>query len=340
MKKKIYMAAIALLCALFLDPAPAQVQNAQSFRLAIIIVESEEEAKEIIALVKAGELFSDLARQRSIGPNAARGGDIGAFELDALDPEAQKIVAGIETGGLSPIFKTSIGYAILKKTTDQYFRSGYEKYKKGDFDGALKDFEEDARINPSNHLSFAYMGYIKERKGVYGEALKSYEIWAALNPGDHLSEAALGRAYAKLGLYVQGKAHLLKAVEKGPSFHQAYNDLAWLHALWGENLEEGIRFARKAIDLNPKSANYLETLAILYFKKKEFGRAIEELEKALAIEPENARLAEELLKFKAAAQRGAAKIKDSGEGKKTSPQNSPRASAPFQRNLMRLTKFL
>lgn len=49
-----------------------------------ILVETEQEAKALIQRIAAGEVFADLAKETSIGPSAARGGDLGYFTKDRM----------------------------------------------------------------------------------------------------------------------------------------------------------------------------------------------------------------------------------------------------------------
>jgi len=66
----------------------------------------------------------------------------------------------------------------------------------------------------------------------------------------------------------------------------ALNNLAYLYAERGENLNEAIEYAKTAVETDPDNPVYLDTLGWLYFKTGENGKAREYLEKALAKDPD------------------------------------------------------
>ncbi len=65
-----------------------------------------------------------------------------------------------------------------------------------------------------------------------------------------------------------------------------YNSLAWLYAQEGINLDEGIELAGRALELNPESGAYWDTMAELYIKKGESDRAGEIFRRMMKKEPE------------------------------------------------------
>ncbi|MBN2012726.1 peptidylprolyl isomerase [candidate division KSB1 bacterium] len=80
-----------------------------------ILVKTEPEAKEIKQLLASGKNFAELAKERSIGPNAERGGDLGQIEKGDLLPELDAALRKLQNGEVSGIIKTDLGYHILKR---------------------------------------------------------------------------------------------------------------------------------------------------------------------------------------------------------------------------------
>ena len=68
----------------------------------------------ILAKLKAGEAFDELARKFSEGPGADEGGDLGAFRWDQLDPEARKALEQIPEGGFTGLMVRPGGIQIIK----------------------------------------------------------------------------------------------------------------------------------------------------------------------------------------------------------------------------------
>ncbi|MEK9707316.1 MAG: peptidylprolyl isomerase [Alphaproteobacteria bacterium] len=84
-------------------------------RASHILVESEEEAKEILkALEKDGD-FAKLARERSTGPSGPRGGDLGYFARSQMVEPFSDAAFALEPGTVGPDpVKTEFGWHVIK----------------------------------------------------------------------------------------------------------------------------------------------------------------------------------------------------------------------------------
>ena len=81
-----------------------------------IMVKTETEANEIKKLLDGGEDFKKLAKERSIGPNAEKGGDLGVINKGDFLPELDKALSSLNIGQISNVVKSSIGFHIFKRT--------------------------------------------------------------------------------------------------------------------------------------------------------------------------------------------------------------------------------
>jgi len=97
-------------------------QNKDSFtkkeqvHLYNILLETEEEAQNVLAQLKAGEDFSEIAIEKSSGPSAAQGGDLDYIAKGTIIPEIEEVVFSLELEELSEVVKTDFGFHILKIT--------------------------------------------------------------------------------------------------------------------------------------------------------------------------------------------------------------------------------
>ncbi|NOY76989.1 MAG: SH3 domain-containing protein [Calditrichaeota bacterium] len=80
-----------------------------------ILVKDRATAEKILAELKAGAKFSDLAKKYSIDPSAANGGDLGYFHRGDLLPAFEKAVLKLKPGQVSGIVHTKLGYHIIKR---------------------------------------------------------------------------------------------------------------------------------------------------------------------------------------------------------------------------------
>ena len=83
-------------------------------RAAHILVETEEEAKELITLLNDGADFTELAKEKSTGPSGPRGGDLGWFGAGRMVPEFEKAIAIMDVGAISAPVETQFGWHVIK----------------------------------------------------------------------------------------------------------------------------------------------------------------------------------------------------------------------------------
>jgi peptidyl-prolyl cis-trans isomerase C len=81
-----------------------------------ILVKSEAEAKDILAKIKAGGSFEELAKKNSSDSSAAKGGDLGWFGKGSMVPAFEKAAAALKEGQVSEVVKTDFGFHIIKLT--------------------------------------------------------------------------------------------------------------------------------------------------------------------------------------------------------------------------------
>jgi len=82
-----------------------------------ILLEDETTAKDVLAKIKTGEDFADLAKTYSIDTTTKEdGGEIGYISRGQMDEQFEEVAFGLEKGSISDIVQTSEGYHIIKVT--------------------------------------------------------------------------------------------------------------------------------------------------------------------------------------------------------------------------------
>jgi len=80
-----------------------------------ILLETEEEAREVIAALDGGIEFADLASERSTGPSAAQGGDLGYFTSEQMVPSFAEAAFALEPGSYtSEPVQTEFGWHVIQ----------------------------------------------------------------------------------------------------------------------------------------------------------------------------------------------------------------------------------
>ena len=85
-------------------------------RASHILVDTEEEAKEIQEKIKNGENFEELAKEFSTCGSAENGGDLGYFLYSDMVEEFSKVAFNLKVNEISDIIRTVHGYHIIKVT--------------------------------------------------------------------------------------------------------------------------------------------------------------------------------------------------------------------------------
>ena len=76
--------------------------------------EAKAKAEEVRAKIVAGEPFARLAADYSDSGSKANGGLVGPLSKSDLSGDLQKAIAGLKTGDVTPVIRTSRGYQIIK----------------------------------------------------------------------------------------------------------------------------------------------------------------------------------------------------------------------------------
>lgn len=81
--------------------------------------------------------------------------------------------------------------------------------------------------------------------------------------------------------FAEAYEQILASIEAYPRTHNTYNGAAWLASRAVRRLDEAEAMATKAIDMRPRQAAYLDTMAEVWFARRNRAKAIEWSTKAL-----------------------------------------------------------
>lgn len=94
---------------------PERYQKPEQISVSQILVRTESDASDVLYLLrKKGVPFEHVARERSIAPEAAKGGLMGVFAVGELPPEIEEPIRALTPGSLSDIVRTSYGYHVFR----------------------------------------------------------------------------------------------------------------------------------------------------------------------------------------------------------------------------------
>ncbi len=121
-----------------------EFQKGEQVHALHIVVETEDEAREILKLLRKRKSFSDLAEKRSLGLEASKGGDMGYFEAGNM-PEEFDQVFKLEVNKVSDIIRTPYGVHVFKVVDKKPARKmNFEESRKKILVKLLQEAQENA----------------------------------------------------------------------------------------------------------------------------------------------------------------------------------------------------
>lgn len=100
----------------FYDQNLEKFKAGEQIRASHILVKNEKAAQDILAQIKGGANFEELARKNSVDSSAAKGGDLGWFSKGAMVPVFEKTALSLKEGQVSEVVKSDFGFHIIKLT--------------------------------------------------------------------------------------------------------------------------------------------------------------------------------------------------------------------------------
>ena len=123
-----------------------------------ILVDSEEQATQILESIKAGEIsFEDAAAQYSSCPSSAQGGNLGDFSQGQMVPEFDAAVFAMEVGEIAGPVKTQFGYHLIKLNAKNAAEPiAYADIRQELFAKLMQDRQQAAYQSKINQLKILY----------------------------------------------------------------------------------------------------------------------------------------------------------------------------------------
>jgi peptidyl-prolyl cis-trans isomerase C len=98
----------------FYDENKDKFKTGDQIKASHILVKDEKMAQDILAKLKSGGSFDELAKKHSMDSAGAKGGDLGWFGKGSMLPEFESAAFALKDGETSGIVKTKFGFHIIK----------------------------------------------------------------------------------------------------------------------------------------------------------------------------------------------------------------------------------
>jgi peptidyl-prolyl cis-trans isomerase C len=98
------------------DANKSNYKEGETITASHILVKTEPEAEALLEELKGGKDFAELAKEKSTGPSAPQGGDLGSFGRGRMVPDFEQAAFALKAGEVSQPVKTRFGWHVIKVT--------------------------------------------------------------------------------------------------------------------------------------------------------------------------------------------------------------------------------
>lgn len=155
----------------------------------------------------------------------------------------------------------------------------------GNTKDALRAVDEAKKLRPDLALLHYQEAWIYYHSRQWEKAVPLFEKVISDHPEDkesvRRSQLSLSNIYVQRGELGKGEEILEQILAEEPNDPSVNNDLGYLYADQGKNLEQAEAMIRKALEAEPENPAYLDSMGWVLFKRDRFEEALPHLEKAV-----------------------------------------------------------
>jgi tetratricopeptide (TPR) repeat protein len=149
---------------------------------------------------------------------------------------------------------------------------------------ALAAADEALKLDANDLEGLRLKGYILGRLERNDEAIAHYRKMLEQFPDNEevvkRARSGLSVIYVNQEKFAEGEAELEILLERDPEDPGINNDLGYLYADQGKDLEKAERMVRRAVAEDPENTAYLDSLGWVLYKRGKYREALEPMEKA------------------------------------------------------------
>jgi tetratricopeptide (TPR) repeat protein len=140
-------------------------------------------------------------------------------------------------------------------------------------------------LDPNYIAAYSALGALFVNTNQTDRAIAEYQKILERRPDNATAYTLIGMLDDSRQNYDAAAESYRKALGVDQNAMIAANNLAWLYAVNGKgNLDEAVRLAQGVVQKNPNIAGFIDTLGWVYYKKGLYGAAVEQLQKAVALD--------------------------------------------------------
>jgi tetratricopeptide (TPR) repeat protein len=224
-----------------------------------------------ISVMASDPITHNIASYSGIGN--IKGGP-GGYRLIPLENKLEGTY-GVTTGGIQ--FDTEL---------EAWYHKGIALTKQGNYEEALKAYDEAIRINPKIAELWNNKGVILKKQGKFQGAVDSFEEAIKTNSQYINAWNNKGNALSKQGRYSEAIQAYNEAIKVDPRHEAAWYNKGIAFGIWGKNNEAFTCF-NKVIEVNPQHADAWYNKGLVLGKQDKPEAAVKCFSKAIEIDPQH-----------------------------------------------------
>lgn len=180
-----------------------------------------------------------------------------------------------------------------------YIKLGELHEAYSNFAAAVRIYETATQVHPSYVPAHIHLGEVFIKQRAFEKAASAYQRSTEIAPDDPQTWLKLGVIYINQQRFEPAIAAFKRAIGIDNTVAEAYNNLARLYAGLGEERQQAIDLAKRAVSLEPTARHY-DTLAYTYYRNTQYAEALEAIHRAIALAPDTGAYKKLLLEIQAA----------------------------------------
>ncbi len=156
-----------------------------------------------------------------------------------------------------------------------YLRNFYSQYAK-----AIEHFNVVLKNDAKHKRALFNKGACLVKLQKYGEAITCLEKYTALDKTNYMVYYLLGDSYFQENYSNKAIHAYKKALKINPADFPSMNNLAYTYAEEETNLDDALKLSIEALENNADSYSYMDTVGWVYYKRGEYEKAMEMLQKS------------------------------------------------------------
>ncbi len=150
-----------------------------------------------------------------------------------------------------------------------------------EFDKAIEVCNKMIELEPENPTYYIKLAKVYSLKGENDDAIKHYRRAITVAPDNVNAHMSIGILLWAKDLLDESVDAYRKVIELDPEFIPAFNNLAWLYAFKMNDIDNGLKMAKRAKELDPINPVISDTLAWIYYLDGKYDKALSLLKDAV-----------------------------------------------------------